>query len=264
MHALTARHSSLVNIHDGEITVSYDRFAIEPWATLNIYGGNILLNQAKVSFFGQPNVYGGQLLANECMIDLSGELTFFGGDIAFQDCDFHFDREALFSVYGYDCEYDPNSHLFTASLLYGGHITVNFQSSDEFLNVMVPPSSVIGVTQAISNKTNTLEFINDTLQVEYASYDALDELLRTGDYNDFTKSDIVEARQRIHSAIQHERQSERALQKSIDNLTDALNTLGWQAPPYIQPPPRPRSAPKRPLKILGKPAPAVVKKPPRK
>jgi hypothetical protein len=118
------------------------------------------------------------------------------------------------------------------------------------------------IQQTIAAKTAMLTLIDDLMDTERHAYDALDELLQTGDYGDFNESDIVEAKQRVHSAIQHERQSKRALQKSIHKLNDALTVLNWQAPPYIPPPqPHPDSSPKRQLQTVAKPA--LIAKPPR-
>ena len=43
---------------------------------------------------------------------------------------------------------------------------------------------------------------------------------------DLKKGDVVKAKQKIHSAIQHEEQAEASVDQSIDKLDDALNTLG--------------------------------------
>ena len=42
------------------------------------------------------------------------------------------------------------------------------------------------------------------------------------------KGDVIKAKQKIMGAIQHEEQAETAVDKSIDKLDDALNTLGTE------------------------------------
>jgi hypothetical protein len=88
---------------------------------------------------------------------------------------------------------------------------------------------------AIAKKLETLEKVNATLEQEWAAYEALQELLESGDYGDLSKGDIVTAMQKTHSSIQHEEQSIDALEKSIEKLRDALEALGWQPPPEPQP-----------------------------
>ncbi|UCC22695.1 MAG: hypothetical protein JSW23_01095, partial [Planctomycetota bacterium] len=74
-----------------------------------------------------------------------------------------------------------------------------------------------------------------------------------------TKSEIVKARQTVHTAIRHELQSKSALQKSVDNLNDALDVLKWYSPPYDPPYDEPLLhppvciAPKRQLRPDDKP-----------
>jgi hypothetical protein len=50
--------------------------------------------------------------------------------------------------------------------------------------------------------------------------------LKSGNYGDLSKGDVVTAKQKIHSAIQQEEQAETAVGQSIDKLDDALDTLG--------------------------------------
>ncbi|MHC4890719.1 MAG: LamG domain-containing protein, partial [Planctomycetota bacterium] len=82
------------------------------------------------------------------------------------------------------------------------------------------------IERAIERKTALLEELLGALADEWAAYEALEELLGSGDYGDLNKGDIVKAKQKIHSATQHEEQSIDALEKSIEKLDDALNALG--------------------------------------
>ena len=82
------------------------------------------------------------------------------------------------------------------------------------------------IERAIAEKLQVLETIATALEDEWAAYDALEELLASGDYGDLNKGDIVTAKQKVHSAIQHQQQSKDALEKSIEKLEDALEALG--------------------------------------
>jgi hypothetical protein len=101
-------------------------------------------------------------------------------------------------------------------------------------------SATLGTERAIERKTAMLEELLAALAEEWAAYEALEELLESGDYGDLNKGDIVTAKQKIHSATQHQEQAIDALEKSIEKLQDALNALGYEAEPT--PPPRRRES----------------------
>ena len=67
------------------------------------------------------------------------------------------------------------------------------------------------------------------------AYDTLEQLLESGDADDLNKGDIVKAKQKIHSATQHEEQAQMDIEKSIEKLRDGLEALG------IEPQPEPES-----------------------
>jgi hypothetical protein len=108
---------------------------------------------------------------------------------------------------------------------------------------VVPPLykiAIMKIEKALIEKIEALEKIDAALQEEWAAYDALKELLETGDYGDLKKGDIVMAMQKIHSSIQHQQQSIDTLQKSIEKLLYSLSTLGYGPqppgsnwPPYV-------------------------------
>ena len=95
------------------------------------------------------------------------------------------------------------------------------------------------VEDVIAQKDQILEAIDEALEKEWAAYDALEQLLESKDkdYDGLKKGDIVQAKQKIHSAIQHEQQSTDALEKSIKKLEDALTALGWEPIPEPEPDP---------------------------
>ncbi len=86
--------------------------------------------------------------------------------------------------------------------------------------------TIFYISDAIAEKEELLAIIDETLEKEWQAYDALEQLLESGDYGDLKKSDIIKARQKIHSAIQHQEQSMDALEKSIESLEDSLSLLG--------------------------------------
>ncbi|NIP25719.1 MAG: hypothetical protein GWN67_15480 [Phycisphaerae bacterium] len=87
--------------------------------------------------------------------------------------------------------------------------------------------AVILTEDAIARKVEVLEKINAELEKELAAYEALEEWFESGYYGHLYKGDIVTAKQKIYSAIQHEEQSIDALEKSIEKLKDALSALGY-------------------------------------
>jgi hypothetical protein len=107
--------------------------------------------------------------------------------------------------------------------------------------------AVRSIEDAIAEKLDALDKVNAALEKEWAACDALQELLESGDYGDLKKGDIITAMQKIHSSIQHEELSKKALDRSIEKLEDALAALGWQPPPPTPPvPPTPPLPPTPP------------------
>jgi len=88
-------------------------------------------------------------------------------------------------------------------------------------------AAVTAIEDAIAEKLDALDKVNAALEKEWAAYEALAELLDSGDYGDLSKGDIIKAMQEIHSAIQHQELTKKAIERSIEKLKDALATLGW-------------------------------------
>jgi len=110
--------------------------------------------------------------------------------------------------------------------------------------VPLPPNLVeiaaISIEKAIIEKIKAIERIDAGLEQEWTAYDALEELLESGDYGDLNKGDIVTAKQEIHSAIQHQELAKKTLQRSIEKLLYSLSALGYGPqppgsswPPYV-------------------------------
>jgi len=91
--------------------------------------------------------------------------------------------------------------------------------------------ATMAAERAVERKTVMLEELLAALAEEWVAYETLEELFESGDYGDLNKGDIVTAKQKIHSAIQHEEQSIDALEKSIEKLKDALSALGYEPEP---------------------------------
>ena len=91
--------------------------------------------------------------------------------------------------------------------------------------------AVMAIADAIDEKLQALESINAALEKEWEAYDTLEELLASGDYGELDKGDIVKAKQKIHSATQHQEQSADALEKSIKKLQHSLVALGVEPEP---------------------------------
>ena len=53
----------------------------------------------------------------------------------------------------------------------------------------------------------------------------MDDAFHEGVFGDLNKGDVAKAKQKIMGAIQHEEQAETDVDKSLDKLDDALNTL---------------------------------------
>ena len=53
----------------------------------------------------------------------------------------------------------------------------------------------------------------------------MDTVFKDRNFGDTSKGDVVKAKQKIHSAIQHEEQAETAVDQSIEKLDEALDAL---------------------------------------
>ncbi|MHC4095188.1 MAG: LamG-like jellyroll fold domain-containing protein [Planctomycetota bacterium] len=102
------------------------------------------------------------------------------------------------------------------------------------------------IKKALKRKKASLVELEAAIAEERTAYEALEELLETGDYGDLKKSDIIHAMQQIHSSIQHEEQSAKTLERSIEKLEDSLSALGCESTPPPQPPLPPPPVPPPP------------------
>lgn len=73
---------------------------------------------------------------------------------------------------------------------------------------------------------DAIDEIGQILEKEWFAYDDLERMLENGDFGHLKKGDIVKAKQKIYSAMQHQQQFLDALEKSIEKLEDAVTALG--------------------------------------
>jgi len=84
---------------------------------------------------------------------------------------------------------------------------------------------------ALEERRSALKTIDAALARETLLYEALEELLASGNYGDLGKWNITEAKQKVSQMIETEQQSREALAKGIEELEGALQALGWSPPP---------------------------------
>ena len=84
------------------------------------------------------------------------------------------------------------------------------------------------LSRVINTKLNILEQLGGIMLEEQMVGDMLDMYFRNRDYGDVDKKDMVKAKQKIHAAIQHQKQAEEDIDKALDCLDEALSSLGIQ------------------------------------
>jgi bla regulator protein BlaR1 len=72
----------------------------------------------------------------------------------------------------------------------------------------------------------TLKKIDSASQLELAAYEALENVLGSGDYGTLDSNDIITAQQKIRAAILYSERSKAGLSDSSEELEDALKALG--------------------------------------
>lgn len=85
--------------------------------------------------------------------------------------------------------------------------------------------------EALKHKKASLKELEAALAKEWTMYEALEQWLESGDFADLSKGDIVKAKQKTHSAMQHEEQSIDVMEKGIEKLLDSLIALGYGPQP---------------------------------
>ena len=72
----------------------------------------------------------------------------------------------------------------------------------------------------------TLRKMDSALEQEQAAYEALENVLGSGDYGTLDSEDIITAQQKIRAAILYSERSKAGLGDSSEGLEDALKALG--------------------------------------
>ena len=75
-------------------------------------------------------------------------------------------------------------------------------------------------------KADILSQLAAAILIELDTYEMLDEAFEAGQLGTDSKSDIVKAKQKIHSAVQHESHAGDDVQKSLEKIDDAYDVLG--------------------------------------
>jgi len=84
------------------------------------------------------------------------------------------------------------------------------------------------IEDAMTRKAEALELIDEALASEQAARELLNDLRDSGDSNGLEPGDIVQASQKINSAMQHEVSSKKSLHRSISQLEVSLAILNGQ------------------------------------
>ncbi len=82
------------------------------------------------------------------------------------------------------------------------------------------------LSRVVDTKLNILEQLRDIMLEEQMVVDMLDTYFKNRDFGDVDKKDVVKAKQKIHTAIQHEEQGEMDINRSLGSLEEALSALG--------------------------------------
>jgi len=81
------------------------------------------------------------------------------------------------------------------------------------------------LNEAFDLKVRILEDLAAAMEKEKMAKNSLDAAFREGGFEGVRKSDVVKAKQKIHSAIQEEEQAESTVERSIEKLENALDAL---------------------------------------
>jgi hypothetical protein len=81
------------------------------------------------------------------------------------------------------------------------------------------------LNSVLDTKLTILEMLQEAMATELVTCEVLDESFHGGEYGGMNKGNVVKAKQKINSAVQHEEQAEDAVNKSIDNIEDSIDAL---------------------------------------
>lgn len=81
------------------------------------------------------------------------------------------------------------------------------------------------LSRIMARKQGIMQELEEIMAQEQTVFEMLDTYFKDRDFRTAKKNDIVKSKQAIHSAIQHEKQAETAVEQSLDKLYDALDAL---------------------------------------
>lgn len=98
----------------------------------------------------------------------------------------------------------------------------------------IPPVGICSVegivernlSDVLNSKQSIKEQLNETMAQEEALREYMDIMFRDRNFGNTSKGDVAKAKQKIHSAIQHEEQAGTAIDQSVDKIYDAMKALG--------------------------------------
>jgi hypothetical protein len=107
-----------------------------------------------------------------------------------------------------------------------------YQAGSNGQSLALPSMAAINnIERAIRQNVEQWSRIHDTLRNQRDAYDALGQMLNSGNHAGISYDSIITARQQLSTAMQHGWQSREALEKSIKNLESALAALGFELVP---------------------------------
>lgn len=115
---------------------------------------------------------------------------------------------------------DPLAPDFTVTVRQGGF--AQLQTPDIDAMGVIQPTVSERLEALILEKTEEIEIIRTFLAEERWILEQLNEMLEQDYYGGLKKGDLIKARLKIHSSMQHQRQAINALRKSIEKLESAL------------------------------------------
>jgi len=100
--------------------------------------------------------------------------------------------------------------------------------------VLSPQQIVINrIEKATAEKVEALQKISAAIEKKWEAYDALDQMLESGDYVDWRREDILIAKLKIYTATLDGQSSNNVLKESIDKLQGSLSVLGYEVKPDV-------------------------------
>jgi hypothetical protein len=95
--------------------------------------------------------------------------------------------------------------------------------------------AILHIEKAIEKKNEAITKIDAAMNEEIQAYEALDELLLSGEYGDLSKKDIIKAKREVLTALRRQKICRTVLHSSIRRLENALILLDQEVEPQSWP-----------------------------